>query len=467
MTTESTTPQEVKKPKSGSQHPTVRRLKTNETGVGRELWLQVKASHRNNPIKQVAAFMGQFQISAAIGRKRRASLETHENYRERLNTLVHTLRVLNMPIRNLDEITSKQVRHFFLHLEKQGRSAAWMANVNTSVRRFGIWIGKPDLCPRLGDLVEKPWSGKRRLAAQVSRGWDAPDVVVDDIFQRVAEVCPMTSLHLRLAKLFGHRVQEFLMFRPARAIQGDHLHLKEGTKGGRERFIPIETDEQRKWMDTALIMAERNSQGRLMAHEGLTLRQAIKHFYAILAECGINRKTLGLTAHGLRHSYACHVYEDLTGEKAPILGGGEVPRELDNRARMEIARRLGHGRISVTTAYLGSHAALKKYARENLQRIEHQVKNDEALQTLIRAAGLDSLCLVGAVARGDTLGSNEHAMVAYAAKAQAGETKQQANIRAAGQVMAICAQLSQTLGRRVCLESLSDIPGSEDRFELT
>lgn len=452
-------------PKQMRLHPVIAKIKNKETGLAAQLWEEVKASHPNNPLKQISAFYSEFQIPAAIGRKRRASLQTHQDYQDRLSSFVRELRNLNMPVKNLDEMSKKQVRLVFLHLEKEGRSAAWMANVNTAVRRFGVWIGKPELCPPLGQIVSQPWSGKRRIAAQKDRTWSQEDVT--SILEKVSEVCPMTALHLRLARLFGHRVQEFLMFRPVDAIQGDAIHLVEGTKGGRTRIVPIETEEQRKWLDVAVQIAAENPKGRLMAQDGFTLVQARNHFYYVLRRCGITKNDIDMTAHGLRHSYACDLYEAFTGAKAPIQGGPQVDAELDNRARVEIARRLGHGRKSVTTAYLGSHAALRKYARENLQRIEHQVKNDEALQTLIRAAGLDSLCLVGAVARGDTLGSNEHAMVAYAAKAQAGETQQQADIRAAGQVMAICAQLSQTLGRRVCLESLSDIPESEDRFELT
>lgn len=468
MNTAITTEQPVKTQKrKGSHHPTVRRLKTNETGMGAGLWLQVKSMHPNNPIQQVASFMGQFQIPAATGRRRRASMETHENYRERMNTVVHTLRELNMPIRNLDEISPKQVRHVFNHMEKIGRSPGWMANVNTVLRRFLTWIGKPDACPPIGELVEKVWSGKRRIAAQTSKCWDITEEKFEQILDQVGNVCPMTALHLRLASLFGHRVQEFLMMRPTEAIQGDHLHLKEGTKGGRERFIPIETDEQWRWIEVAQVMAERDPKGRLMAKDGITLRQAINHFYGVMRTCGINKKDIGVSTHGLRHSYACRVYQDLTGEKAPIMGGGEVDKELDSRARLEIARRLGHGRVDVTTSYLGSHASLQKYARENLARIEQQVKDDQTLQDLMKGAGLERLVLIGDIAKGDTLPKHQTSIVAYAAQAQSGETQQQADIRAAGQAMAICAQLSQTLGRRISLECLSVIPGSEDRFELT
>lgn len=451
-------------PKHKPLHPVIRGIKHRETGMGKQEFEEIKARHPNNPIQQIASFFGSFRIPAAIGRKRKASHRTQDDYQARLNTVVRTLREMNMPVRNLDEISKKQVRLYFQHMEKEGRSAVWMANINTAVRRFGIWIGKPELCPPLGELMHEPWSGKRRIAAQKDHTWDQDQIV--DVLNQVQDVCPMTSLHIRLASLFGHRVQEFLMFRPADAIQGDYIHLKEGTKGGRTRIVPIETDEQRKWLRVALDEAAKHPFGRLMARQGMTLAQAVRHFYYVLEQCGVNKKNIGLTPHGLRHTYACNLYEQFTGEKAPIQGGAPIDPELDNRARMEIARRLGHGRVSVTTAYLGSHKALQKYARENQQRIEQQVKADQTLQDLMKSADLESLVLVGDIAKGDTLPKHQTVIVAYAAKAQPGETQQQADIRAAGQAMAICVQLSRTLGRRIGLESMSVIHGSEDRFEL-
>jgi integrase len=449
-------------------HPVIRGIKHRETGMGKQDYEEIKARNPNNPIQQIATFFGGFRIPAAIGRKRKASYRTQDDYQTRMNTFVRTLRELNMPVRNLDEISKKQVRLYFQHMEREGKSAVWMANINTAIRRFGIWIGKPELCPPLGELMHEPWSGKRRIAAQKDHTWGHDELA--GVLEQVQDVCPMTSLHIRLASLFGHRVQEFLMFRPTDAVQGDYIHLKEGTKGGRTRMVPIETEEQRKWLNVAIDIAPNYPNGRLMAKEGMTLQQARNHFYNVLRICGVSKKNIGLTTHGLRHSYACQVYQDLTGEKAPIQGGAPIDQELDKRARLEIARRLGHGRVSVTTAYLGSHAALKKYARENLQRIEHLVKNDQPLQTLMKesekAGGFDSLCLIGPIARGDTLDKKQSAVLAYAAKSMAGETQSQADDRVATKVMAICRALSATLGRLITPAPLSDIHDSDDRFEL-
>ena len=108
--------------------------------MGLALYEEIKSKHPGDPLKQCALFFRNFSIPAATGRKRAASKETQENYQERLNSLIHTLREMNMPVQNLDQISKKQVRLYFEHLEAKGRSASWFTNVNTVIRRFGTWI---------------------------------------------------------------------------------------------------------------------------------------------------------------------------------------------------------------------------------------------------------------------------------------------------------------------------------------
>ena len=116
-------------PKHKPLHPVIRGIKHRETGMGKQDYEDIKASYPNNPIKQIASFFGGFRIPAAIGRKRKASYRTQEDYQTRMNTFVRTLRELNMPVRNLDEISKKQVRLYFEHMEREGKSAVWMANI--------------------------------------------------------------------------------------------------------------------------------------------------------------------------------------------------------------------------------------------------------------------------------------------------------------------------------------------------
>ena len=60
-------------------------------------------------------------------------------------------------------------------------------------------------------------------------------------------------------------------------------------------------------------------------------------------------------AYGLRHEYANNKYEQLTGQPSPVRSGdnGQVDRDLDRAARLDIAEDLGHSREEITRAYIG------------------------------------------------------------------------------------------------------------------
>ena len=132
--------------------------------------------------------------------------------------------------------------------------------------------------------------------------------------------------------------------------QGDHLFLQGSwTKGGRERIVPIRTEQQREVLNRAhrlagrgsLIPSNRNYVQQMRVYEGNTRRAGLHHM------------------HGLRHAYAQTRYKELTGWECPA-AGGPIARELtpeqrerDHEARLTISRELGHERAAVVGAYLG------------------------------------------------------------------------------------------------------------------
>ncbi len=62
--------------------------------------------------------------------------------------------------------------------------------------------------------------------------------------------------------------------------------------------------------------------------------------------------------HELRAAFACERYEQITQHPAPINGGScyQLDRHLDQEAQAQISYELGHGRIDVVSAYMGSRA---------------------------------------------------------------------------------------------------------------
>jgi hypothetical protein len=182
------------------EHPRIKAIKQRETGIGRGTMDYCKSVKPRDPLGQIGLFFELFRIPAAIGRPRTASFGTRKAYIDHLSGTIKGLRALNINIVNLDELTTKQLRRLFQEYEKQERSSGWMANVNTVLRRFGIWIGKPDLCPVLEEMVSSPNSAKRIHSAVTAKDWEQRGVDIELALQRVEEMCEITGLQLRLAK---------------------------------------------------------------------------------------------------------------------------------------------------------------------------------------------------------------------------------------------------------------------------
>lgn len=444
----------------------LRKLKA-ETGLGLSEIQYCVRNFPGDPIRQVGEFFERFHIPAATGRKRTASRKTDKAYRDRMMAVVKKLREMNMRIQNLTDLTPKQIRKLFLQMETEGWSSSWMCNTNTTVRRFGIWIGKPDLCPRLPEMVKNPWSSQRRVSAAAPKSWGDVGVDKEMVLAQVELECPVTALQLRLAAAFGVRVQEFVMFKPLQAEHDGRLYIREGTKGGRPRSIPIETDEQRELLEQAKELADKHPKGLVVAKHGLSLKQALSYHYNLLHRLGVSKRQLGVTTHGLRHGYACKVYKELTGQEAPVLGGAAVEPALDQKVRLEIAERLGHGRASVTSAYLGSHVMLRKMCRENLQRLQSVLEGDQVLRDLAAKGGFEFFGAVAMAAAGESVQRSGALNLGFRALALDSETQAQADERAAPVASAMAVRAGQLFGVAGMVSPLAWMPADVQTFELS
>ena len=84
----------------------------------------VRKNHPGDPLSQIEEFFGYFYIPAATGRKRVASGQTDRAYRVRLATAVKKLTAMNFAVKNLEEISAKQIKLMLLAFEKEGWSAS-------------------------------------------------------------------------------------------------------------------------------------------------------------------------------------------------------------------------------------------------------------------------------------------------------------------------------------------------------
>lgn len=154
------------------------------------------------------------------------------------------------------------------------------------------------------------------------------------------------------------------MFRPHRCDEGEFIRLYEGTKGGRERRVRIETDYQRRVLEEA----KRITPGfrSYLGGKPLTLKQALRRFNYVMERFGITRDGLGITAHGLRHEGLNDLFEEIAGISSPVRAADPVselakadPDRLD-LARQRVSEAAGHARLSISGAYIGGLVGAEK-----------------------------------------------------------------------------------------------------------
>ena len=173
----------------------------------------------------------------------------------------------------------------------------------------------------------------------------ALDAVRDQLGDRAAavvELCRELGLRSKEASLIDARaaLQD--------ALQKGFIRLTEGTKGGRDREIPITSQKQLETLSRAAA-AQGGDRSMIPSYQSWrewregTLRDARETV----------QQYTGGGLHDLRAAYACERYEQLTGHAAPVAGGTIADRELDREARAQIAEELGHGRIDVVAEYVG------------------------------------------------------------------------------------------------------------------
>lgn len=199
-------------------------------------------------------------------------------------------------------------------------------------------------------------------------------VPVDGLIDKVAAFDPYVGGMLRLIRAFGLRKREAIMFRPNECVvnfadtglplaekQGeDDVWIRQGAKGGRPRFVPMNTPRRRQ----AVASAQRIAFWDSHAHTGdpdRDLKQNMVRFGCVLRKFGITSKGLGITAHGLRHEALIEEYIAITGQEPPLRGGGEgLTREQEDAARLAVSRLAGHNRGRASAANLGAVLHKKK-----------------------------------------------------------------------------------------------------------
>lgn len=162
-----------------------------------------------------------------------------------------------------------------------------------------------------------------------------------------------TAVIADLAAQFGLRSKEASLLNCQKAFsearEKGFFVVSAGTKGGRDRVVPVLQESQLK---TLMVAVEVQGAGRNLIPVGESWKSWRE---GELRDGREALKDLGVPGyHELRAAYACARYTTLTGHLAPChLGFREADRENDLKAREQISHELGHGRVDVLVNYIG------------------------------------------------------------------------------------------------------------------
>ena len=241
--------------------------------------------------------------------------------------------------------------------EASGLKSSSVIQKYSTLSIFLRWIDKYHLIEilRKDDLYEQPNKFIRKTATQEDKSWKGANIAA--IISKIENADKHIANQLRLSMLFGMRAKESMLFRPCLDynLREKIIYIRRGTKNGRPRILAVESEEQREFLST--LIESRLDKNSSMVPRMIELKQWIKYYYRVLNKHGISRKN-GLTPHGLRHGYAHKVYEQESGQPAPILMQKYAPSMklnpiADKIARLLVSQKLGHSRLSIASAYIG------------------------------------------------------------------------------------------------------------------
>ncbi|SAK98666.1 Fis family transcriptional regulator [Caballeronia glebae] len=276
-------------------------------------------------------------------------------------------------------LKEKHVRFLVNLWVRKKQSAGTIDNKLTYLRAFASWINKPNLVGKLDDYVDRKEHGLiRSYSALEDKSWVGNKIDAVAKINEIAGTEPVVAMQLKLQAAFGLRVEESFLLRPRESVRRDGLlSVTRGTKGGRDRLVPIlfqidVLEEAMKYCNTLT--------GSTIP-DGCTKKQWKNHYYDVLKRHGVTKAGLGVTSHGLRHQYLQQMYEMLTGVPAPVKVTGEkADIKLHREALKQVVEAAGHSRPSKANAYIASFNSLA-------QQKSAEISVEEALSAVAAAGG--------------------------------------------------------------------------------
>jgi len=274
---------------------------------------------------------------------------TQNRRRRELDLIARQLRDLGYRhVKTAHQIKGRHVNGL-IQLWKEGSeqyqpvTAATMKNRLASLRWVLRKVGRGSIIAASNDRYS---IDRRTYVATESKALELTPELLEQI------ECPYLKLSFRLQAAFGLRRMEAIKFRPSVAYTSgaNEIHLKGSwCKGGRPRTVPITDDAQRVLL--AQVSALVGSGSLIPAH--LKYVDQLRRYEYACSKVGLHKP------HGLRHAYAQDRYTELSGLEPPVHRADAVvltadEREVDTASRLAVSRELGHNRVDVVGAYIGT-----------------------------------------------------------------------------------------------------------------
>jgi hypothetical protein len=361
-------------------------------------------------------------LMAGIGIVREVGHETRSKHSETMENLFDDLQTLGMNLKDVRHLSRKHVIAAIKHWIKHRQAPSTLQTKNSVVRRFLTLIGKPEIMPRgafwtqiLRDAGIDVAYFKRTYVAHVSKSWIAAGI---DPYSKIEEVwadSPVCGAALLLQLIGGLRVNESLSESPMTMDCGDFLRLEKGTKGRRKRDVRlVVTEEDFEVARAALERVKEVANGlprKLLRLQGKNLKQMRQHFYYVMRKHGITMKGGGIVPHGLRHGFLQRRYEASAELPAPVLRLAPPLAYAENAAAVTVAKTrvsgdAGHLR-EASYYYTGNEIAMTKAAKVEEQAILTAIEHNPDIAHAFDQAGVLTAWLVGRVAYGVKLDSEQ------------------------------------------------------------
>jgi site-specific recombinase XerC len=264
------------------------------------------------------------------------------------------------------------VRHIRAMVKVWQREKLAPATIQTYfsfLRGLALWLGKAGFIQSPAYFGLEPSQYKRSEVAQADKSWTAAGIDIDALIEKVCAFDRYVGASLKLIRVFGLRRKESIMFRPYCCVvpfeatgldlnerqAEEYVSIKAGAKGGRQRFIALNTPERIEALKYAQVVAGEVEDAH-MGQPGFSLLQNLYRFDYVMKKFGATHKQLGVSVHGLRHEAMIDHYQQQAGTPPPVRGGKPVSREKDAQARLSAAKLAGHNRVRASSAYLGGQS---------------------------------------------------------------------------------------------------------------